>query len=69
MNEETIFPRCTYDAAGYGQSTPVHIQIQNERYIVSIHPLEIGDFDIRIKQKTLSTVINVGIHLCRTLQR
>lgn len=27
---------------------------QNERHIVSIHPREIGDFDFRIKQKTLS---------------
>ena len=50
VSEETIFPRRMF-MYRYDKAYQVHIQIQNERYIVSILPREIGDFDFRIKQK------------------
>ena len=52
VSEETIFSRCKL-CIGMANTYQVHTRIQNERYIVSILPREIGDFDFRIKQKTL----------------
>lgn len=50
VSEETIFPRCNL-CIGMQNTYQVHIQIQNERHIVPILPLEIGDFDFSDKAK------------------
>ena len=56
MNKETIFSHWNiYNESGYNIGCPFNI-IYNRMSvaIVSILLLEIGDFEIRIKQKTLS---------------
>ena len=52
MNEETIFPRRMF-MYRYSYCIPCTYTKQNERHIVFIPLLEIGDFVFRIKQKTL----------------
>ena len=50
----------------YSYSIPRTYTKQNERHIAFILPLEIGDFDTRIKQKRFFD--STGYFSCRTLQ-